>query len=164
MPYIEYDVRAIQGYRDSLITSFPVTQMYLYEGMNKSFNENYNEEFWAQEITIDLVKQDFFSSNLLSVLFENKVRALTVDWNGKQKMAGCLNGMTVEVSAENGGTKGGFNGYRVKLEGEEEFQAPFIELGAGLTVEDVYLDCLLSSSGRPSSMGDKVSSCNVLQQ
>lgn len=165
MTYVEYDVRSIVGYRDLFITSFPPTQIYKYEGNQKTFDETYNEDgYYIQEINIRLIDQNIQTAQLLSILLKNKVRAVVTDWKGNRKLAGVINGLDVEVTTNTGGGKSDFNGYSIKLTGLEELQSPFITSleDAGITEEDLGLSCILSSSDRPSSISDLVSSCNSI--
>lgn len=162
--YVDYDVREIQGYRDQLITSFPLTQMYLYEGQNKSFEENINNEMsYDQTITMRLIKQDLLTAGTLNEIVKNKVRAMILDRMGKYRLVGCVNGLDVELKSQLGGNKADFNGYELTLTGSEEFQAPFVESleSTGLTDRSVDLECILASSDRLASISNIVSDCNA---
>lgn len=165
MAYTEYDVRSIIGYRDLLITSFPTTQMYRYEGTEISFSETINNEgFYDQDLGFKLIKQDLNTTELLSILLRNKVRALVTDNNGESRLVGVINGLDVDIDTNGGGAKGDFNGYTIKLKGAEEFPSPFVDgpEDAGLTDKEVIIGCILASSDRPASISDKVSSCNAV--
>lgn len=165
MAYVDYDVRSIVGYRNSLITSFPVSQLYRYEGQDKTFSESYNEDgFYSLQLDFNLIKQDLTTSNLLSILTKNKVRAVIVDWKGNTRIAGIINGLDVEISAKTGGVKSDFNGYEVSLTGLEEFSSPFVQSleDIGLTQKEVEVGCILASTDRAASMSDLISSCNSL--
>jgi hypothetical protein len=162
--YVDYDVRDIQGYRDQLITSFPDTQMYLYEGQNKAFEETMNNEMsYDQKLSMRLIKQDLLTAGVLNKLVKNKVRALIQDRMGRYRLVGCVNGLDVELTAQTGGSKSDFNGYDLTMEGLEEFQAPFVESleSTGLTERVLDLECILASSSRLSSISNRVSDCNV---
>lgn len=163
--WVAYDVRTIIGYRDLLITSFPITQIYEFKGQDITLNETLNENgSYSQDISIKLVSQDLASAHLLSMLMKNKVFAITTDYLGNNKVSGILNGMDVEVTANGGGSKVDFNGYDVSLKGEEEFKSPFVNDldNTGLTDKSQDFGCLLASSDRPSSLSNKVSDCNVV--
>lgn len=165
MTYVDYDIRSIVGYRDSLITSFPVSQIYKYEGQQKTFNETYNEEgYYSLELNFNLVKQDLATSLLLSILTKNKVRAVVVDWKGETKIAGIINGLDVDISTRTGGVKSDFNGYEVTLTGREEFSSPFVISldDVGITQKQLDIGCILASTDRGASMSDIISSCNSL--
>jgi hypothetical protein len=165
MTYVEYDVRSFVGYRDLLVTSFPTTQIYKYEGENKSFSETYNQDnYYEQDLTIRLTSQDLSSAQSLSILLKNKVRAIITDWLGNKKIVGIVNGLDVEITASGGGSKVDFNGYELRLTGLEELKAPFVSdlENAGLSAINVDLGCLLASSDKPASLSNKVSDCNVV--
>ncbi len=165
MTYVEHDVRAIVGYRNLLITSFPVTQVYKYEGQEKRFDETYNEDgYYEQELNIRLVKQDLSTSQLLLILSKSRVRATITDYLGKTRIAGLVNGLDAEIKAISGGQKSDFVGYEVRLTGLEELKAPYVESleDLGLTQKPLDYGCLLASSGELSSISDLVSSCNSL--
>jgi hypothetical protein len=162
--YVDYDVREIQGYRDQLITSFPVTQMYEYEGQGKTFDETINDEMnYDQTLRMRLIKQDLLTAGVLNELVKNKVRALIQDRLGRYRLVGCVNGLDVELRAQTGGNKADFNGYELTLTGSEEFQSPFVASleSTGLTDKDVDLECILASSDKLASLSNKVSDCNV---
>lgn len=164
--FIPYSAQLIVGYRDMLISSFPNTLIFEYEGQEKTFTEKQRDDKgYDQEITITFIKQDLVSSNLFGLLLKKKLRAIVVDRLGKIRVAGLHNGLDVELESTTNGTKGGFIGYRVTLTGEEPFSAPFLPSlpGSGFLKEGVSYDCLLASSDQPSSLMDKVSSCSVIQ-
>lgn len=163
--WVSYDVRSIIGYRNGLITSFPITQIYEFKGQDITLDESINEDgSYNQEISIKLISQDLASAQLMTMLMKNKVFAITTDYLGNNKVSGILNGMDVEVKANNGGSKVDFNGYDVSLSGVEEFKSPFVgDLdNAGLTDKTQTFGCLLASSSRPASLSNKVSDCNVV--
>lgn len=165
--YVDYDVRDISGYRDQLITSFPNTQMYLYEGQQKQFTETLDDDgSYTQDFTMRLIKQDLLTSGVLNELVKNKVRALIQDRLGRYRILGCINGLDVELKAQSGGSKVDFNGYEITLTGNEEFKAPFVESleSTGLTDRQVDLDCILASSSKLASISVKVSDCNVIAE
>lgn len=163
--YVEHNVRDVQGYRTQNITSYPSTQVYKYEGQNKTFVENLNEDgSYNQEVGLRLIKQDLATAQLLSLLIKNKVIAVIEDRLGRFRVAGCLNGLDAEINATVGSSKVDFNGYDLTLIGVEEFQAPFIvDLdNYGITDKTVTLGCILASSDRPASLSNKVADCNAV--
>lgn len=163
--WVSYDVRTIVGYRDLLVTSFPVTQIYEFKGQDITLTETLNEDgSYTQDISIKLTSQDLSSAQVLSILMKNKVFAITVDYLGNNRISGIVNGMDVEVTANGGGSKVDFNGYDVALKGQEEFKSPFVNdlEGAGLTDKTQTYGCILASSSKPASLSNKVSDCNVI--
>lgn len=163
--WVSYDVRAIIGYRDLLITNFPQTQIYEFKGSEITLSETINEDrSYQQEISIKLIKQDLASAQLISQLAKNKVFAITKDYLGNNRISGILNGLDVEITAKGGGSKVDFNGYELTLTGVEEFKSPFvIDLdNAGLTDKQLEYGCLLASSDKPASLSNKVSDCSTI--
>ena len=163
--FVDYPVFLIAGYKNMLLTSFPTTQFYRYEGQGKTFSEQYKDQTgYDQEINIILFKQDYLSAALMDNLVKNKTRAVVIDRNGRIRVAGLHNGLDVEVTAKSGGSRFDLNGYEVKITGSEPFSAPYLSVfpGAGFVKEGVILDCLLCSSDRPASLMDKISSCNIV--
>lgn len=164
--YIPYSQNLIVGYRDMLVSSFPTTLMFKYEGQNKSFSENIREDKgYDQEINFRMTHQNITTNQLVTILSKTLLRAVLVYNSGKIKVAGIHNGLDAEIGTSQGGSKVDFNGYDIKLTGIEPFKAPFIANfpGSGFVKDGVEFNCLFSSSGKPSSLADKVSSCNVLQ-
>lgn len=162
--FVPYSAKIIEGYREMLITSFPTTLMFKYEGQGKSLSESINEDrSYSQEVTIRLAKQDLFTAGLLDTLLKKKVRAIVIDRLGGERVAGLHNGLDAELIVTSGGNRSDYNGYDLKLEGLEPFSAPYLASfpGSGFEKEGVVLDCLLASSDKPASLGDKVSSCNI---
>lgn len=165
--FIPYSPTLILGYRDMVVTGFPDTQFYEFNGEEKSFNENLVDDGgYDQELTLKLIKQDYATAQQLLMVTNSLTRAVVVGYNGKAQMVGLHNGLDCEVRATDGGSKSGFNGYELTLKGMEPFQAPYLEVfpGAGTFKEGVTLGCMLASSGNPSSMLDLVSSCNAVTE
>jgi hypothetical protein len=164
MTYVDYDVSEIQGYRIGQITTFPTTQIYLYEGQGKEATESLQQDGgYSQEIKIRLIKQDLLTAGVLNQLVKNKVRALVQDRLGRLRLYGCINGLDVSLNATTGGSKVDFNGYELTMEGLEEFKAPFVQSleSTGLTDRTVDLECILASSSMLASIGNRISDCNV---
>ena len=164
--FIPYSAQLIVGYRDMLISSFPDTLIFEYEGREKTFTEKLREDKgYDQEITVTFTKQDLTSANLFGLLLKKKLRAITVDRLGKIRVAGLHNGLDVEIDSTTNGTKGGFIGYKVTMTGEEPFSAPYLSAlpGSGFLKEGVTFGCLLASTDNVASLMDKVSSCNIIQ-
>lgn len=164
--FVPYPQNLIIGFRDMLVTSFPLTLFYKYEGREKSSSESIRDDGgYDQEITFKLIKQDVFTSVLSSILINQRTRAVVIDNTGKIKVFGIHNGLDASINATGGSSKSDFNGYDIRLTGMEPYKAPFISAfpGYGFVKEGVEYSCLYSSSGRPSSLADLVSSCNVPQ-
>ena len=163
--FIPYSERNIAGYKAMLLTSFPTTLMFKFEGRNKIFNEEFNDGGYEQSVEIRLLKQDYITVALLETLIKKKVRAVVVDWMGQIRVAGLHNGLDVEVKTSSGGSRFDYNGYELTMTGSEPYSAPFLSSfpGSGFEKEGVTLDCLLASSDQPASLQDKVSSCEIVQ-
>ena len=164
--FTSYPANLIAGYRDMLITSFPSTLLFQYEGVEKTFSETFNNDnFYDQEINITYTKQQLSEAQALELLIKKKVIAVIVDLLGNIRVAGLHNGLDIDFSSSSGGARVEFNGYRLKLTGVEELQAPNLSSfpGSGFEKEGVTYDCLLASSDRPASLLDLVSSCNIVQ-
>lgn len=164
--FVDYSVQVIQGYKDMLLTSFPTTLFYQYEGREQTFNEVLNDQGgYDQEIFLKLRKQSFEDVALLETLVKKSLRAVVVDNLGKIRVAGLHNGMDADLTAKAGGSRFDFNGYELKLTGVEPFSAPYLSAfpGTGFLKTGVTLSCLMASSDRPASLSDKVSSCSVVQ-
>lgn len=164
MEYVEYPTRLMVGRKTMKLTSFPPTLIFEFEGNQKNANENYVEGAYEQSISFTMSQQDVDTLQNVSLLMNKRLRAITVDWKAKNKVYGLVGGLDVEVMAKSGNGKADFNGYQVTLKGMEQYQAPFVDFleDSGFFTEGVLTGCLLSSSGRPSSLGDLVSSCKTL--
>ena len=163
--YVPYSNKLIAGYKDMFLTAFPSTLMFLFEGENKTFNEEFNEGAYDQEVNIRLTKQTFEDVALLKTLIKKRVRAIVIDRMGQTKVAGLHNGLDIEITTSSGGSRFDFTGYELRMEGSEPYSAPFLASfpGSGFAKEGLDFGCLLASSDRPASLADKVSSCNILQ-
>ena len=163
--FVEYAERLMPGRKDMLLTSFPPTLIVEFESRQKKADENYQTDKYEQTISFTMAHQDLPTTQNLSLLLNKRVRAVIVDRKGGIKVYGLESGLDVDITVKSGGGKADFNGYEVNLKGLEQYQAPFINdlATTGFFTEGLAFDCLLSSSGRPSSIGDLVSSCNVLQ-
>lgn len=161
--FVDYPKGVIVGYKSMLLTSFPDTQMYRFYGQEGTFDETFREDAYEQEIKIKLIKQRFEDIAILDAVMKNKCRAIVVDYMGKIKVAGLHNGLDVDVTASQGGTRFDFNGYELTLIGLEPYSAPFLSSfpGSGFVKEGLTFGCLLASSDRPASLGVKVSDCNA---
>lgn len=165
--YTYYAPNLIINYKSMVVTGFPDTQFYEYKGVQKTFEENIRDDGgYDQELTIKLLKQDYLTVNKLSLILNSRLRAVVIYNSGKIKVAGLHNGLDASVSALSGGSKSDFNGYELKLTGVEEYPAPFLRAfpGYGFYDDEVGVGCLLASSGNVSSLGNKVSDCNVVQE
>ena len=160
-----YSIRLMAGYKDMLLTSFPTTLVFEFAGQNKTFSEDFNEGAYDQEINIRLTKQTYEDVALLKTLIKKKVRAIVIDRMGQIKVAGLHNGLDIEISTSSGGSRFDFTGYELKMNGAEPFSAPFLSSfpGSGFAKTGVSFACLLASSSKLASLGNKVSSCNILQ-
>ena len=165
MSFVKYNRSLIAGFGTHTITSFPTTLMFELEGRNKKADESYNNGLYEQSLTINLAKQDTETLVLLSKINNGITRVITTDHKGINKIYGLENGLDCDYSIKSGNGKSDFNGYEVELKGREEYKAHFVgNFGStGFFTEGLTYGCLLSSSGRPSSIADLVSSCNALQ-
>lgn len=168
--FVQYGPAAIVGYRSMLITSFPPTLMYQYEGAGIEFSETFSDG-WDQQISISMAQQTYIDSVNLMDVVNLRVRAIVVDNLGKFRVAGLHNGLDAEVRAESGKEVEGFSGYTLTLTGTEPYQAPFISAFPGggsppLTgfakAPGYTTECYLSSSSIPSSTSQSPASCNIL--
>ncbi len=161
--YVNYPNHLMTGYKNMLLTSFPTSLIFDYEGTSKNANENLNGDAYSQNISFKMSKQDIVTNQNVMLLFKKRVRAITVDWKGKIKIYGLHNGLDVSVNITTGNSRNSFGGYKLLLEGKEQYQAPFINFleDAGFYTEGVLSGCLLSSSGKAASLADLVSSCSV---
>ena len=170
--FVQYDPAAIVGYRSALITSFPGTLMYNFEGQGKTFTETKDGEGWSQQITISFPKQSYTDTvNFLDVV-ALRVIAVVVDGTGKFRVAGLHNGLDAEVRSESGQGKGDFQGYIMTLSGLEPYPAPFISAFPGGGTPpitgfskggDYTLACFLAGSDLPASTSYIASSCEILE-
>lgn len=165
MDFVPYVNVLMTGYGSHTITSFPNTLIFEVEGTGRTANESFRDGAYEQTITVNLAKQDASTLNLVEAMKNRRMRAITTDHKGVNKIYGLKNGVHTDYSVKSGSAKGEFNGYEVTMTGMEEYKAHFISniTSAGFLTEGLTYGCLLSSSGRPSSIGDLVSSCNVLQ-
>lgn len=164
--FVPYASTLIIGWKDMVVTGFPDTRFFQYEGRQQSFDETMREDGgYDQEVSLRLIKQDYLTIQKLSLLMHQKVRAVLVYNSGKIRFVGVHNGLDVRVNAVSGGGKSDFNGYELRLSGIEPSQAPFLLAfpGYGLFDNAVGTGCLLASSSNPSSLGVLISDCNVVQ-
>ncbi len=165
-PWVKYSPMVMYNYRNGVITSFPTTLMYQYEGKEKSFSENIrSDKGYDQEINLRFTGQELVTSNLVSIILKNRLRAIVIDNKGKIRVAGLQSGLTVDVEAQSGGAKADFIGYQITLKGIEELSAPYLQSfpGAGFEKEGVTFGCFLASSSLVASTSDLISSCNTVQ-
>lgn len=164
--FLPYDVLSIEGYADLLITDFPTTLVYKFEGKNKRATEKLIEETaYEQSVSIDLAKQDYLSAAILDDLTLGKVRAIVTDRLGNTRVYGLHNGLDIDVEIESGGNRRDYSGYRLIMAGLEDYGAGTLQNfpGTGFVTEGVTLDCLLCSSAQPASLLNQIASCNIVQ-
>ncbi|UII79997.1 hypothetical protein [Flagellimonas sp. CMM7] len=162
--YVQYPNKLMVGRKTMKLTSFPTTLLFEYQGNNKDAYESLNGDFYDQTVSFRMSQQDASTISNLSLLMKSRLRAVVVDWKAKNKVYGLENGLDIEIQAKSGSGKSDFNGYEITLKGQEQFQAPFVDYlpDSGFFTEGVLTGCLLSSSGKPSSIGDLVSSCKTI--
>lgn len=132
-PFVDYANSVIIGTRGVEVTSFPATEVFKYEVVEGSFNEDItNDEngiFYTQTLSFSLNKQDVTTTNELRVLSNIDFRYI-VEYNaGYYKCGGLEKGANVEsINITTGGVKGSRNGYSVVIKSMEEWKAPFIDM------------------------------------
>ena len=144
-PFIEYSHTQIVGTRGKVLTSFPATDIYEFAISGGSMTETINNDedgvYYDQEVNFRMTKQDYLTTNDLTIL-EKKVLRYIVRFNdGTYKIGGLYNGASLEFDVNSGGGKEEFNGYDIKLKGQEEWQSAFINnlTTAGFTSIDILL-------------------------
>lgn len=169
-PFTLYDLAAIIGYREALISNFPPTLMYEFQGQEKEFTEQY-EEGWNQRITISMSKLNYVDSVALMDVVNMRVRAVLVGWDGQIQVAGLHNGLDGEVRSSTGGALEDFSGYKMTLTGMEPYMAPYLTTFPAGTIPDsgfaksgdgLETICYLASSSLGASTALPPTSCNVI--
>lgn len=143
--YVDYAYTQIVGTRGQEVTSFPATDIYAFEVNRASFTENVvnNEQglSYDQSLTFDLKKQDRFSQQDLVTASNIELRFIIKLNDGRFKIGGLFNGASLEFETDSGGGKETFNGYRITVTAQEEWQSAFIDdlSSAGFTVSQTLL-------------------------
>lgn len=163
--HVQYPIQSLQGLKSGILTQHPTTLIFEYQGRQKQVNERLDNMAYDQDcrIVLPIIGSDTNQSVL--ELLKNRVGLIAEDRNGQLRVYGIQNGMDVDARLVSGNAKEDLNGYQIDFTGKEEYAAPFLSdlATVGFFTEGLTFGCLLSSSGRPSSIADLVSSCNVLQ-
>jgi len=164
--HVNYPIQLLKGLKSGILSSHPTTLIFEYEGRREGVAERLNRTAYDIEARMVFPKIDLETNNALYSLIRNRVGMIAEDRNGRPRVYGIENGLEVEIRSVTGNAREDLNGYEVSFIGQEKYAAPFIgDLPpAGFLTEGLAFSCLLSSSGRPSSIADIVSSCSVLQQ
>lgn len=129
--YVYYTPDNFGGMPSETLTSFPATTVYKYEAQNVIFNErNVTDErgtYWQQDLTLDLPGQTSSDTNTLMDAMDFELRCVIEFNNGTFRVGGLYNGLTItSIDAQSGGSIDSFNGYKLRLEGEERYKSPYI--------------------------------------
>lgn len=143
--YVDYLYTQIVGTRGVELTSFPSTDIYEFSVVGASFNESIKNDdngvSYTQSLSFTLKKQDRVTTYDLSKMAEMQFRYIVEFNNGKYKIGGLYNSARLEFENTTGGSKPDLNGYKITMQGEEEYQAAFIEnlSSTGFNIIDVLL-------------------------
>ena len=168
-PFVLYDLASIVGYREALISNFPPTIMYEFQGQEKEFSEQYDND-WQQRITISMSKLNYLDSVSLMDVVNLRVRAVIVGWDDSIQVVGLHNGLDAEVESSTGQALEDFSGYRMTLTGGEPYTAPYLTTFPLGSIPDsgfakkggLDLECFLAGSSLVSSTSEKTASCNII--
>ena len=126
-PFVKLNRSSI--YTDGVyLESFPITEIYEFDVVGKSFKESSNLDaagvYWDQDISFNIPITT--PSSEVYKLVKSDYRAIILDRLGNYRILGLYNGMEAEVTNDSGTEKSSLNGYSVKLKGKEENQAYFL--------------------------------------
>jgi len=163
MDYIYYGINLLGGYKSMTLSSFPVTKIFEYKSNNISVSENGIEGI-SQRISFFMPKQDLPTTQLISLLSNKRLRAITIDYKGRAKIYGLKNGLDCDVNITSGASKQDRNGYEIKLDGLEQYASHFISdlQSTGFFEDGIDFGCILASSANTSSGLGLISSCNSI--
>jgi len=141
LPFVKYARSQIKVV-DSELVLFPASDYYLFESVNEigitqSMSENEGGKFYSY--SFELLLHDYAEiDKFLKVDF----RAIAEDRNGNSIMLGLYNGITANNSDRSSGSaKTDFNGYKISFDGQEQYEAPF------LNIQDLETAYLLQENG-----------------
>lgn len=110
------------------LNNFPITSIYSFDVVNKSFTENSNADaaglYYDQNLSFDVPVTS--ASYEIHLLAKRDYRAIILDNVGNYRILGLYNGLEINVTNESGTDKASLNGYKVTLKGKEENQAYFL--------------------------------------
>lgn len=144
--YVDYIYSQIVGVKGSTLTSFPPTDIYAYECVNATFDEQIENEDDGisinQTLNLTLLQQDVETTLKLENLMKFDFRYIVEYNNGKFRIGGLFNGANIEeINAVSGGSKASLNGYKIIIKGDEEYPAAFIDdlASVGFTTQQYLL-------------------------
>lgn len=117
------------GKRGVSLTSYPETLVYEYEVQDGQFNENFNEGLggWSQSLSFSLIKQTVEDAFELDRLARLEIGVIVLENNGTYRLIGAENGCFIDNNTANsGGGKSDFNGYKLSVTGNERYKSPQI--------------------------------------
>ena len=113
---------------DNYLESFPITDIYEFDVVNKTYRESSSKDaagvYWKQDLSFDVPIST--PSVELHKLTEKDYRAIVLDNLGNYFIVGLYNGLEASVTKETGTDKANLNGYRVSLSGKEDYQAYYL--------------------------------------
>ncbi|KKN02783.1 hypothetical protein LCGC14_1114210 [marine sediment metagenome] len=107
----------------------PTTFVHQYEilGAANTFTVNFDGDSYAQSINLEFPKQQVGNTLNFERLSQLEVRILIQDNNGTWTVYGLDNGMNCDgLDIVSGGSKGEFNGYRMRFSGKEKHGTPIV--------------------------------------
>jgi len=126
-PYVKYS-RSKIVLTDQVVTSFPLTNVYMWEGINPTFNETTEivggDVAWNQSLSFEIPKM--YATQKIYMLVEQYYRAIYVDRLGNIRILGLYNGLDSQLTQESGSDKASLNGFRITMTGKEDNQAYYL--------------------------------------
>jgi len=125
--------------KDQELVSFPATIIYKVDVQSVNFTETASfeggAEKWEQSFTFDVPKTK--EGSQLFTLLKKNYRLIYTDNIGNTRILGLYNGLESKITNESATDKGGFNGYKVQMDGLEVNQAYWIDdlVSAGFTID-----------------------------